>query len=142
MCNLVVRWGVKYPQWGEEVPWQIEKVQGVTDMDKQRPIKLLEVLRKCVQGVLQQRVDRGVERMGLMHEMQAAFRAEMSTSISLLHITLMSEWCIMHNMAVADQGHDVRKAYDSVNAPVKEVAMMRMGVGQCWRLLSNYLVLT
>ena len=72
---------MKPPQWGVELLWQIEKVQGVTDINKQRPIKLLDILRKCVQGVLQWRVDRGVERMGLMSNMQAAFRAGMRIHI-------------------------------------------------------------
>jgi hypothetical protein len=137
LSAVAVRHRLNPPQWGVELLWQIEKTPGVTDIKKQRPIKLLDVIRKCVQGVLQHRVNRGVERMGLMTDMQAAFREGMSTSISLLHVNMMSEWCAMHGEGLADQGLDVAAAYDSVNAEMKELCMLRMGLGREFAEMQN-----
>ena len=74
-----------------------------------------------------------------MSNMQAAFRAGMSTSVSLLHVNLMAEWCAMHGVGLVDQGHDVAKAYDSVSTEVKEMVMLRMGVGRDFAELQNEL---
>ena len=133
LCNLTIRWGVRYTAWGVEVMWPLEKVPGVTDIEKQRPIKLLEVLRKCVSGVLQGRMDRGMEEMGLLDRMQSAFRRERSCEVSLMHMNLASEYAAVHSREMVDQGYDVKRAYDSVEAGMgKEMAWRRMGCGESY----------
>ena len=52
------------------------KVQGVVELERLRPLMFIEVLCKCVSGVMRNRHERGVVRMNLLSDMQWAYHAE------------------------------------------------------------------
>jgi hypothetical protein len=131
LCNCVVRSGVTPSLWVWEVVCPIEKVPGCVGLDKMRPIKLLEVLKKAVAGVLKERHMRGLERMGVMRGAQYAYQRRMSTGVPLAVMNMCTEWAVMHRREVWDQGHDLAHAFDMPEYVMgKEVALRRTGVGE------------
>ena len=131
LCNCVVRTGVTPPMWEWEVVCPIPKVAGCADIDKMRPIKLLEVMRKAVSGILKERHMRGVERLGVLRGAQYAYQRRLGTGVPLCVMNMVTEWAVTHRKELWDQGHDLSHAFDMPEYVMgKEVALRRTGVGE------------
>ena len=104
MCNCVVRSGVTPPMWEWEVVCPIPKVAGCADIDKMRPIKLLEVLKKAVSGTVKERYMRGLRKLGVMRGAQYAYQRRLGTEVPLCIMNMVSEWAVMHRRELWDQG--------------------------------------
>ena len=131
MCNCVVRSGVTPPMWEWEVVCPIPKVAGCADIDKMRPIKLLEVLKKAVSGIVKERHMRGLRKLGVMRGAQYAYQRRLGTEVPLCIMNMVSEWAVMHRRELWDQGHDLSHAFDMPEYVMgKEVALRRTGVGE------------
>ena len=131
LVNISIRATVPFDQWLIEIYYSIPKVAGCMEVDKMRPLKFLEVLRKAVMGILNARMVSGMERMGLLHEMQSAFRVGRGCPIPLLLSNLLCE----HKMRNKGELHmtylDAKRAYDSVECTMgKEMPLRRMGPGE------------
>ena len=51
VCNVSARAGLPPSSWCREIVYMIPKVAGVDDLDKQRPLKLQEALKKVTVGI-------------------------------------------------------------------------------------------
>ena len=131
ITNLSITAELPCEQWLTEVYYSIPKVQGCMEVDKMRPLKFLEVLRKAAMGILNNRMGRGIERMGLLQEMQSAFRVGRGTAVPLLVSNLLCEHAMAHKEELHMEFLDAKRAYDSVECTVgKEMMLRRMGVGE------------
>ena len=127
LVNISIKATIPFDQWLVEIYYSIPKIAGCMDVDKMRPLKFLEILRKSVMGILNARMVGGMERMGLMHEMQSAFRVGRGCPIPLLLSNLLCE----HKMRNKHELHmsflDAKRAYDSVECTMgKEMPIRRM----------------
>ena len=116
-------------QWRHAIIVAIEKVAGVTRVDKLRPLKLLEVTMKAVVSIVKDRVKRVVEELGLLHPWQMAFRALRYCALPAMGIVAAAEDAMRYKKDLHVVLLDIRKAYDSVIRTVgKGAALRRLGV--------------
>ena len=81
---MFLRKGLVYRAWQTRVLCPIPKVKGVMNLDKLRPLMFIEVLCKCVSGVMRNRHERGLVEMGLLNQMQWAYQKGKSTEAPLI----------------------------------------------------------
>ena len=129
LYSVCLRLGVIPNQWREAILVAIEKEVGIFRVDKLRPLKLLEVTMKGVVSILKNRVRTVVERLGLLHGQQMAFRAMRYTALCTMGIVGAAEDAMRYRRDIHVLTVDIRKAYDSVLRTIgKEAALRRIGV--------------
>ena len=129
-CNVFMRTGVVESGWKTRVLCPIPKVQGVVELERLRPLMFIEVLCKCVSGVMRNRHERGVVRMNLLSDMQWAYQKGKSTEAPLLVMNMVAEWAVLHRQELWDVGFDIKRCFDSYEWEMREVCLRRTGVGE------------
>jgi hypothetical protein len=66
-------------EWCKEIAYMIPKEAGTDAIEKQRPLKLQESLKKVTVGIRKDRVARAWERLGVCDAIQFAFLRGRST---------------------------------------------------------------
>ena len=76
-------------------------------MDKLRPLMFIEVLCKCVSGVMRNRHEKGIVAMNLLSSMQWAYQRGKGTEAPLLIMNMAAEWAVRHRQELWDIGFDI-----------------------------------
>ena len=99
-------------------------------MDLLRPIKLLEVTRKAVCGIIKDRVRDAVEGAKILDYRQHGGRSGgFSTYSAVTSVARVFEDAITRRLDLHLMSVDIRKAYDTVNRTVGlHLAMRRIGI--------------
>jgi hypothetical protein len=79
LCNVSVAAGLPPTEWCKEIVYMIPKEAGVDVIEKQRPLKLQESLKKVTVGIRKDRMARAWERLGVCDASQFAFLRGRST---------------------------------------------------------------
>lgn len=117
--------------WCYEILKPIPKEPGNPSRDQLRPLKLQELLRKCLMGILFRRVGSTAERLQLFHPMQFAFRSGKDCSLPLLALRAIIDHCMTHKIDVAILLQDITTTYDTAQYTMaKEAALRRWGLGE------------
>jgi hypothetical protein len=116
--------------WRKELISPIPKQPGADRVDLLRPIKLLEVTRKAVCGIIKDRVRAAVEGAKVLDQRQHGGRSGgFSTFSAVASVTRAFEDAIARRLDLHLLSVDIRKAYDTVNRTVGlHLAMRRVGI--------------
>ncbi len=118
-------------QWRREVLVPIPKKPGERRIDQLRPLKLLEVSRKLVMGVVKDRMRAQVEGAGLLGPNQFGFRSGRSCHAAATRVMSIIEIARRDGADVHAVFLDIKKAYDSVGRGLGlEAALRRFGINQ------------
>jgi hypothetical protein len=129
LLNVTYETGIIPAKLTEEVICSIEKVAGVRDLDKQRPITLQETLRKMLLGIKTRKMAAVWLRWKLISTDQYAFLAGLDCSSPLLIKKLLNDNATMTRRPLIQVLQDIHHAYDeSNNAMGKEAALRRLHV--------------
>jgi len=79
LCNVSVAAGLPPSEWCTEIVYMIPKETGVDAIEKQRPLKLQEALKKVTVGIRKDRMASAWERLGVCDASQYAFLRGRST---------------------------------------------------------------
>jgi len=79
MCNISTQTGVALSDWCKEIVYLIPKESGVDELEKQRPLKLQEALKKITIGIRKNRMAKLWHKLGVCDESQYAFLRGRST---------------------------------------------------------------
>ena len=116
--------------WRKELVSPIPKQAGADRVDLLRPIKLLEVTRKAVCGIVKERVRAAVEGAKILDYRQHGGRSggfltySAVTSVAQAFEDAIARRLDLHLISV-----DIRKAYDTVTRTVGlHLAMRRLGI--------------
>ena len=116
-------------QWKERTVVPIPKKPGAVGLGDLRPLKLLEITRKAVMGIIKDRVKRVMEERGVLHSSQHGFRARRHTATAAMTLLTMVEDARLFTRDLHVLCVDIRKAYDTVIRAVgTEGALRRLGV--------------
>ena len=116
-------------QWKRSVVVPIPKKPGATSLNDLRPLKLLEVTRKAVLGIVKTRIKEVLEREGVLHPAQHGFRSGRSTATAAMTLLNAVEEARFLRRDLHVLCLDIRKAYDTVVRAVGvEGALRRLGV--------------
>ena len=101
---------------------------GPVDRERLRPIKLQEELRKAVMGILMGRFCERAIELGIIHKMQFAFLPGSDTSLPLMGLKALTDYCNYHRIPICVLMQDIKHAYDSVERLTgKEMPLRRWG---------------
>jgi hypothetical protein len=116
--------------WRKELVSPIPKQPGANQVDLLRPIKLLEVTRKAVCGIIKDRVRAAVEGAKVLDQRQHGGRSVgFSTFSAVASVTRAFEDAIARRLDLHLLSVDIRKAYDTVTRTVGlHIAMRRLGI--------------
>ena len=116
--------------WRKELVSPIPKLPGADRVDLLRPIKLLEVTRKAVCGIIKDRVRAAVEGAKVLDQRQHGGRSGgLSTFSAVASVTRAFEDAIARRLDLHLLSVDIRKAYDTVTRTVGlHIAMRRLGI--------------
>ena len=129
LYNIIFCMGVFPSEWTKSIIVPIHK-KGRTDvMDNYRGISLINIMCKCYTSILNHRLYTWLERNHMIHEEQAGFRRNYSTTdhIFTLHATIQK--CLSkpgQKMYVAFV--DMKKAFDSVRHDLLFMKMNELGI--------------
>ena len=127
-ANASLRLRCAGTSWKREVLVPIPKEPGNPDREKIRPLKMQEVLRKSVLGVVMRRFMTRAVELGLVDEMQSGFVPGKDTSTPLLQLRAIVD---NHNFFRKDLvlvSQDIKRAYDSCEyVSGKEMPLRRWG---------------
>ena len=118
--------------WTQELLYTFIKVPGATGLENSRPVGLLEILQKASYAFDYAAItdvwEISIERKGLLHNSQYAFRAKKGTKGPLLLWSLMDDRAYPNKEGQARGQGDLAHAYDGVQQWAVEVVLMRTGV--------------
>ena len=120
--------GLVYRDWRTEIINWIPKEAGNPDMDRRRPIALLEVLRKMWLGIRKGPVQEIWVRNKYINADNFAFLKGKSTSLPILIKKFALEDAKYFNKPIATLDVDLSKAYDKVPYHIKEMALRRFNL--------------
>jgi hypothetical protein len=127
-CNLVLMAQVVGEEWGKEILVPIPKEVGSTDREKLRPLKMQEVLRKAILGVVMRRFLKRAIELGIPNEMQYGFMPGKDTTQPLLMLRSAIDYCSYYRKPMTMVCQDIKRAYDSVEYTTgKEMPLRRWG---------------
>jgi hypothetical protein len=129
LCNISVESGVVFSDWCEEIVYMIPKESGVDLLEKQRPLKLQEALRKVTVGIKKNRMAKLWHKFDICDESQYAFLKGRSTIQPAMIKRLLLERARYHGLSMVVADIDFNKAYDSIDRHIKEMALRRLGIG-------------
>ena len=117
-------------QWRVEIICPVSKSGSpVCRTDDLRPIKLLEVTKKCVMKIIKERLREVLEDSGILDEAQHGFRPERGTQSAAVQVMAMYERAERNRQPITGIFLDIKKAYDSVERGAgKAMALRRLGV--------------
>ena len=118
--------------WRKELVSPIPKQPGADRVNLLRPIKLLEVTRKAVCGIIKDRVRAAMEGAKVLDQRQHGGRSGgLSTFSAVASVTRAFEDAIARRLDLHLLSVDIRKAYDTVTRTVGlHIAMRRLGIPQ------------
>jgi hypothetical protein len=120
---------VGFTSWLQRVLCPIPKERGNPDLEKSRPLCLLEVLAKAYWAIISTRVSKVWEDNCLLQKQQFGFRKGKSVLDPLLLATLTAEQQYCENSPLYMLLQDISKAYDSVARYIgKEMSLRRLGM--------------
>jgi hypothetical protein len=128
LCNVSVAAGLPPSEWCTEIVYMIPKETGVDAIEKQRPLKLQEALKKVTVGIRKDRMANAWERLGVCDASQYAFLQGRSTIQPAMIKRLLLERAKHHGLPMVAAELDWMKAYDSVDRWVKEMVLRRLGL--------------
>ncbi|MFZ9959842.1 MAG: RNA-directed DNA polymerase, partial [Candidatus Limnocylindrus sp.] len=115
--------------WSEEIVVPIPKAAGVLELGAMRPLKLLEVTKKAVMGILKARMRTEMEAAGVLSSRQCGFRQGYSCHIAALRLVALLEGARRDKSECHVVALDIAKAYDTVERGWGlGVALERLGV--------------
>ena len=128
VLNLPMLTKRSFVSWDKEIINWIPKEPGNPDIDRRRPIALLEVMRKCALGVRKNRVLEVWMKHGCIDKDNFAFMpGEFIHDPILLKRLLLEDAVFLQNMLIT-LDVDYKAAFDKVPYFIKEMALRRMGV--------------
>ena len=128
MCNISTQTGVALSDWCNEIVYLIPKESGVDELEKQRPLKLQEALKKITIGIRKNRMAKLWHKLGVCDESQYAFLRGRSTIQPAMIKRLLLERAKFYNLPMIVADIDFNKAYDSIDRHIKEMALRRLGI--------------
>ena len=130
MTNMVLVPGLAvYDHWKERVISPVPKEEGNFNIDRARPLVLLEVVQKAFWAILTARMTGVWEDNDLLNDMQFGFRKGRSVTAPALMASLIAEERVHEKKPFYAFSQDISKAYDTVSRHVgKEIAWRRLGV--------------
>ena len=129
LYSACLRLKVVPSQWKRSIVVPIPKKPGATSLNDLRPLKLLEVTRKAVLGIVKARIKDVLEREGVLHPAQHGFRSGRSTATAAMALLNAVEEARFLRRDLHVLCLDIRKAYDTVVRAVGvEGALRRLGV--------------
>ena len=130
LYSAVLRLKVQPDSWRRDVLVPIPKKEGENRLDQLRPLKLLEVSKKAVQGIVKGRMREELEREGVLDGQQHGFRTGLSTATAAIPIVASFKQAMRERADIHAVFLDIAKAYDSVERGLgKGAALRRLGVG-------------
>ena len=120
--------GLVYTSWNAELINWIPKEEGNPDINKRRPIALLEVMRKICMGIKKQEMFDIWIRNGFINPDNYAFLKGKSTSLPILITKAMLEDSKFNKTELHTMQVDLKRAYDMVPYYIKEMALRRLGL--------------
>jgi hypothetical protein len=128
LCNISINSGLIFSTWAKECIFMIPKKEKDDRLNKQRPLKLQEILRKLTINIRRRRVVRVWNNLGLIDAEQFAYINAGGTVEPTLQKRMIVEDALHHNKPLSICDEDQEKAFDSVDLYVLELALRRLGV--------------
>ena len=125
--------------WKQSLIIPIPKTTEFTgDLDKLRPIALLETSRKVLSAVLTRRLRQVIEQHQVLRGFNLGFRANRQAQDLAFAIQGLCEACRVAEKPIDLLSLDVRRAYDSVSLPTLQHSLRRIRVPEGYiRMLST-----
>jgi hypothetical protein len=105
----------------------IPKEAGSTDINKIRPVMLIEVLRKLWTGAMIRKIKMAWEKFDILEAVQYGFRANRSCPQAILQLVNAME-ASFEGQDLFMSSWDIKRAFDSIPRPIIELALRRLGV--------------
>ena len=129
MYNACLRLKTVPDQWRRSTVVPIPKKPGAVELGDLRPLKLLEVTRKAVLGIVKNRLRDVFEEQNVLHPAQHGFRQGRQTATAALTLLNLVEEARFLTRDIHVLCLDIRKAYDTVIRAIgTEGALRRLGV--------------
>lgn len=107
-----------------------KQIADVVNIDKIRPIMLIEVLRKLWLKPLMNKIRTVWQEYKILQSEQLGYLAQLSTENGLIQLINVLEYTHQSNSDLFFCSFDITKAFDSVQRPFVELALQRLGVPQ------------
>lgn len=134
LLNIVVRTGMIYTNWQDEVLLTVPKVQGSSLLNDIRPIGLLPILRNAFFGIQYSMVKDTWQQLALVSTTQYGAQRGVGTAQFRMMEMCIFEHCYIYKNPIAKGNEDKSKAYDRPSATVGyQMGLMRMAM--CQKLL-------
>ena len=130
MINTLLATGITPTSWHIDLVNYIHKGGEDQTLANFRPIKLLELMRKLVLGIITNRLQRDWEDLGLIDKTNSGFQRGRSTANPIMAIRAAMEQARADGDAVAVLYDDLKWAFDTPARTVIDLAARRMGVPQ------------
>ena len=128
LANVIIKLKIVPEMLSREVLVAVPKEAGNFDINKLRPLKMQEVLRKAIMGILMRRFMRKCLGMGLIDEIQSGFVPGRDTSLPLLQLRAVMDYCNFYREDLVVVSQDIRHAYDTCEyVSGKEMPLRRWG---------------
>ena len=128
LCNIAIRAKQPLDEWYTELVNKVPKDIGITKIDRLRPLKFLDVVRKLVVGIIKDRMCAVWIQNGLLSEEQYAFIADRNITTPAITRRLMMEDAQSRQRPLVLLDIDLTHGYDTVETWVKDAALRRLGV--------------
>ena len=132
MYSACMKLKIMPDQWRVEIICPVSKSGSpVCRTEDLRPIKLLEVSKKCVMKIIKERLREVLEDSGILDEAQHGFRPGRGTQSAAVQVMAIYERAERNRQPITGIFLDIKKAYDSVERGAgKAMALRRLGVDE------------
>jgi hypothetical protein len=107
LANTIIRTGRIGSDMCKEILIPIPKEAGNSSIHRLRPLKLHEILRKSVLGILMRRLTQGLTRHGLLNGMQFGFLEGKDTAQALFALRAITDHCNHHRQTFSILSQDI-----------------------------------
>ena len=128
MIGAILATGISPRTWHIDLVNYIHKGGDDQTLANHRPIKLLELMRKLVLGILTFRLKKDWEELGMIDKTNSGSQAGRSTANALLPVRAAMEQARCTGKAAAVLYDDLKWAFDTPARTVLDLAARRMGV--------------
>jgi len=133
LANCIIQTGCMGAQMCREILIPIPKDPNNPARERLRPLKLQEVLKKAVMGILMRRLTDRLLKLGLLDTAQYGFLPGKDTSLPLMGLKAITDFCNYWRRQLAVLAQDIRHAYDTVEFTVgKEMPLRRLGAPEAF----------
>jgi hypothetical protein len=137
-CNQTLLYNLMLHIWnsGKFPGWMCAKIlcpipkmtERPVNINKIRPVVLVEVLRKCFVKAIVRQISAAVEKYKVLHHTQYGFRSQRNCQQAILQFLNVIEFAHFEKRPVYMTSWDISSASDSVTRPLAELLLDRIGV--------------